>query len=76
MTKLLEQAVEAARGLPANTQDDIARVVLLLAGEDANLTIPLLPGEREAIEGSLGAARRGEFASDDDVRAAWAKHGL
>ena len=34
MTKLLEQALEAARVLPAQAQDDIARVVLHLAGQE------------------------------------------
>ncbi len=34
MTKLLDQAVEVARNLPSDAQDDIARVVLQLAGAD------------------------------------------
>ena len=34
MTTLLDQALELARKLPAETQDDIARVVLQLAGSD------------------------------------------
>jgi hypothetical protein len=34
MTKLLEQAVEAARALPPESQDDIARIVLRLAGNE------------------------------------------
>ncbi len=32
MTKLLDRAVEVARNLPPDAQDDIARVVLRLAG--------------------------------------------
>jgi hypothetical protein len=36
MTKLLEQAIEAVRRLPADSQDDIARTILhLSAGEVA-----------------------------------------
>ena len=31
MTKLLEQAVEAARALPPELQDDIARIVLSIS---------------------------------------------
>jgi hypothetical protein len=33
MTKLLEHAVETVRSLPAEVQDDLARTLLLLAGE-------------------------------------------
>lgn len=77
MTKLLEQAVEAARRLPANAQDDIARVILQLAGDDDEAApVPLTAEERAAIASSKEAAARGEFASDEQVRAVWAKHGL
>jgi hypothetical protein len=34
MTKLLELAVEAVRRLPPETQDDIARALVALAGKD------------------------------------------
>jgi len=75
MTKLLEQAVEAARRLPPGSQDEIARVMLQLAGDD-ELVVPLTDDERVALARSKAAAKRAEFASDEDVRAAWAKHGL
>ena len=76
MTKLFDQAVEAARSLPAEAQDDIARVVLQLAGADDEPPVPLTPDEQVAISRSKAAASRGEFATDDQVRAVWAKHGL
>jgi len=41
MTKLLEQALEVARRLPSDAQDDIARVVLQLAGDDGAPTVML-----------------------------------
>ena len=75
MSELLERAVEAARSLPPESQDEIARVVLQLAGDD-ELVVPLTDDEREAIARSKGAAQRGEFASDQEARAAWAKRGL
>lgn len=75
MTDLLEKAVAAVRGLPASTQDDIARVMLMLASEDQT-PVPLTPEERAAIARSKAAAARGEFASEEQVRALWAKHGL
>lgn len=76
MTKLLEQALEAVRILPADTQDDIARVVLQLTGTDDAALTTLSPEERAAIAKSKAAAARGEFATDEQVRAIWAKHGL
>jgi hypothetical protein len=76
MTKLLEQALEAARGLPPNAQDDIARIVLRLVGTDDEPLVTLSPEERTAIAISQEAAARGEFATDEQVRAVWSKHGL
>jgi len=76
MTKLLDQAVEAARSLPAEAQDDIARVVLQLTGADDEPPVPLTSDEQAAVSRSKAAAARGEFATDEQVRAVWAKHGL
>ena len=75
MTKLLEQAVAAARNLPASVQDDIARIVLQLTGAD-DAPVTLTADEQAAIAASKGAAARGEFARPEQVRAVWAKHGL
>ena len=76
MTKLLDDAMEVARTLPDDTQDSIARVVLRLTGNDDEAPVPLSPGERAAIATSKAAASRGDFATDDQVRAVWAKHNL
>jgi hypothetical protein len=76
VTKLLDRALEAARDLPPEAQDDIARVVLRLAGADDEPPVPLSPDEQAAIAASKAAAARGEFATDDEVLAVWAKHGL
>jgi hypothetical protein len=75
MTRLLEQAIEAARKLSPDEQDDIARAIIQLAGDSDAMPVPLTPGERAAIARSKAAATHGEFASDDEVRAVWAKHG-
>jgi hypothetical protein len=75
MTDLLERAVAAARSLPPEVQDDIARVMLTLAGEDQP-PIELSQEENASFAESLGQAARREFATDDQVRAVWAKHGL
>jgi hypothetical protein len=76
MTKLLDEAVAAVRRLPSDDQDDIARAIMRLAGSDAAKPFVLSPEEREAIARSRTAAGRGEFATDEQVRAVWAKHGL
>jgi hypothetical protein len=57
-------------------QDDIARAIMQLAGFDVAGAVVLSPDEREAIARSKAAAGRGEFATDEQVRAVWAKHGL
>jgi hypothetical protein len=77
MTKLLDKAVEVARALSPEEQDDIARVVLRLTGtEDETPAVPLSVAERAAVDASRQEAARGEFATDEQVRAVWAKHGL
>lgn len=77
MTKLLEHALEAVRQLPADEQDEIARTMLALAGAKLDgEPVPLTPDEREAIARSKAAAARGAFASEEQVRAVWAKYGL
>jgi hypothetical protein len=76
VTKLLDRALEAARKLPPEAQDDIAHVVLRLADVDDEPPVPLTLAEQTAIDASKAAAARGEFATDEEVRGVWAKHGL
>ena len=75
MTKLLDKALEAVRVLPPEEQDEIARVVLQLARSEAE-PVALSSDERAAISASKAAAARGEFATEEQVRGAWSKHGL
>lgn len=76
MSKLLDDALAALRTLPQDQQDSIARAVLRLTGQDEEPPVPLSPAERAAIAASKAAAARGEFATEEQVRATWAKHGL
>jgi hypothetical protein len=76
MTKLLDQAIEVARQLSPDEQDDIARAIMRLAGADDASPVPLTPEEGSALAKSKAAAERGEFATDEEVHAVWAKHGL
>ena len=76
MTELLARAIEAARRLSPEAQDDIARLVLRLAAADDEPPVILTPDEQAAIDASKAAALRGEFATEAEIRAVWAKHGL
>lgn len=58
MTKLLERALEAARNLSADAQDDIAHVVLRLTGADEEPPVALSVEERTAVANSQAAAAR------------------
>jgi hypothetical protein len=75
MTKLLEHAVETVRGLPPEVQDDLARILLQLAGEDQPV-LQLSAADEASLAKSLAQADRGEFATDEQVRAIWAKYDL
>lgn len=70
MTTLLEQAIEAVRRLPADTQDDIARTILHLAGCEADAE-PVDPAHLAAVLEGLAQAKRREFATDAEVEAAF-----
>ena len=72
MTRLLDEAIETARCLSTEAQDEIAGIVLQLAGVEAAPVI-LSDDERAAIVASKEAARRGEFATEAQVRATWSK---
>jgi predicted transcriptional regulator len=75
MTKLLEEAVATVRGLAPEVQDDLARILLQLAGKDQPV-VQLSAAEEASLAESLAQADRGEFATDDQVRAVWAKYDL
>ena len=75
MTRLLEQAIETVSTLPDDTQDELARILLQLAGVEQP-SYELTPEEEADLDASLAEAERGEFATDEEVRAMWAKHGL
>ncbi len=75
MTDLLDRAVLTVRALPPETQDDIAKFLLPLAGEEQP-AFPMTAEEEASFDRSLAQAERAEFATEEWVRAIWAKHGL
>jgi len=70
MTKLLEKALEAVRQLPPDSQDEIARAMLTLAGDEGELE-EIDPAHLPDVLESLAQAKRREFASDAEVEAAF-----
>ena len=76
MTKLFERAVETVRGLPPETQDALARIVLQLARENNRSPIAMSVEDEASFAESMAEAERGEFVSDQTIQAFWAKHGL
>ena len=75
MTTLFEIAIETARTLPAEKQDEIARMVLMLAEKQDEVYL-LSPEERAALTISLKEANDGVRATQAEVDAVWAKHSL
>ena len=69
MTKLLEKALEAVSKLPADSQDEIARAMLNLAGGDGEPE-PIDPGDLPAVLEGLAQARKsianGDVLSGDE----------
>jgi predicted transcriptional regulator len=74
MTRLLEQAVAAVSALPDEMQDELAAILLQFAGIEQS-SIPLTAAEETDLDASLAEAVRGDFATDEEVRAIWAKYG-
>jgi hypothetical protein len=75
MTRLLEQAVATVSALPDEQQDELARVLLQLAGIEQSPYV-LTPEEETDLAEADAEIARGDLASDTDVRAMWAKYDL
>lgn len=73
MTKLLDKAIAEVREL-AEREQDLAAESLRVFTEFAKQGLyRLSPEERAAIEESKEQVRRGEFATDEEVGAAFAR---
>jgi hypothetical protein len=75
MTELFKMALEAARALPPDRQDELAGLILAAARNEPT-SIALSTELRASLAASLGQAGRREFATDEEVAAVWRKHGL
>ena len=67
MIKVLEDAIEKVKALPADRQELAAELLEQLSGADA--IHPLTDAERLAVREGLAELDRGERASDAAVRA-------
>ncbi|SMF67815.1 hypothetical protein SAMN02982989_3618 [Xaviernesmea oryzae] len=76
MTKLLDRAIEAAKELPAEMQDEIAGILLRLIGDDGGEVYQLTPEEEADLDEADREIERGEIATEEEVRAMWARYGL
>lgn len=74
MTQLLELAIDAARQLSPEEQDELARTILEIVHGTSDEIYVLSDEENAAIDEGLAYADRGEFASDEEVRAIFAKY--
>ncbi len=68
MTKLLEKALEAVRRLPPGTQDEIARAMFTLAGDEGT-SEEIDPAHLPAVLKGLAQAKSRQFATDEEVEA-------
>lgn len=76
MTKLMDEAIESLRcDVPLEYQDEIARAVMQLTGKGQPV-YRLTLDDKADLDEADAEIERGELATDADVRAMWAKHGL
>ena len=74
MTKLLEQALEVVRQLSPEGQDEVARAMLHLVRDDREPE-SIDPAHLADVLEGLDQARRREFATDEEVEAAFRRFG-
>jgi len=70
MTKLLEKALEVVRRLPPASQDEVALAILTWSGDEGEPE-DVDPAHLPALLTGLAQAERREFASDEEIEAAF-----
>lgn len=70
MSKLLDKALELVRRLPAESQDEIARAMINLAAADGEPE-QIDPAHLSTVLQGLAQAKRREFATDEEIEAAF-----
>ena len=75
MTKLLENGIDAVRGLPAD-QQNLAGELLLSLAEQSKRRPRLTPEQIDDVRLAIAEADRGDFATEEEMAAFWKKCGL
>ena len=71
MTKMMEKAIKAIRGLPEDRQDELAEAMLAVAEMPAG---GYSAEQLAAIDEGIADAQAGRFASDEDVERLFARY--
>jgi|GraSoi_2013_40cm_1033754.scaffolds.fasta_scaffold191218_1 predicted transcriptional regulator len=75
MTRMLDEAIKKVRELPDSVQDDAAEMLFSVAAKQGE-PVRLDEETRAAVREGRAQARRGEFASDEDMQAFFERHGV
>ena len=75
MGDLMDQAIASLQQIAPEHRDEIASLVMDFVGEP-RATFDVIAEDRAAIDEAEAEFERGEIATDDEIRAIWAKHGL
>ena len=73
MTKLLDQAIAKVRELPEEEQERAAHSLMVFAELAKQGAYKLTDEERATLAESKEQVRRGEFATDEEVEAAFSR---
>lgn len=76
MTKLLEQAIEELKKLPAPEQDEVAQWLLDALADGEGEPVELDDETRAAVEEGLAQADRGEVRSQEEMAAFFRRLGI
>jgi hypothetical protein len=72
MTELLEKAIATVTRLDPARQDEIARIMLAVSGEEKEPE-DIDPEDLPHVLEGLAQAERGEFASEEQIKATFAR---
>ena len=72
MSATIDQAIDALRNASPKRQSEIADYIIQLASDEAE---PIDPAALPAVLEGMAQVKRGEFAMDEQVAAAFARFG-
>ena len=76
LSRQMRRALDTVSAMPLDQQDLLAVELLERAAVLSSPPLTFSPQERAELEADLAAARRGEFATEEEVAAMYAKYGL